>query len=119
MRIASGSAEMPVAAPEINLRKILVFWLPMASTWLMMAAEGPFLTAVIARMAEPKYNLAAFGIAFSLAVLTEAPVVMILSASTALVKDRPGFLRLRNFTYAMNGAVVMPRRRLEVTGRLC
>ncbi len=97
---------MPGQAPDINLRKILLFWLPLASTWLMMATEGPFLTAIIARMAEPKYNLAAFGIAFSLAVLTEAPVVMILSASTALAKDRQAFLKLRNFTFALNGTVV-------------
>lgn len=98
---------MSEPAPKINHRKILVFWLPLASTWLMMATEGPFLTAVVARMADPKQNLAAFGIAFSFAVLIEAPVIMIMSASTALVTDRRAFLKLRNFTYALNGAVTV------------
>ncbi|NCS89120.1 MAG: hypothetical protein GW789_10320, partial [Ignavibacteria bacterium] len=73
--------------PEsLSLRKIFIFWLPLAATWLMMAAEGPFLAALIARLAEPKYNLAAYGVAFSFALIIEAPVIMIMSASTALVK---------------------------------
>ncbi|MCK4558957.1 MAG: hypothetical protein KAV45_04180 [Calditrichia bacterium] len=43
----------------ITKRKISIFWLPLAATWLMMAFEGPFLAAIIARLAEPKFNLAA------------------------------------------------------------
>jgi hypothetical protein len=76
-------------------------------TWLMMAAEGPFLAAIIARLPEPKYNLAAFGVAFSLAVLVESPILMILGASTALVKDRQSLLKLRNFTYTLNGLLTL------------
>jgi len=87
---------------ELTLRKIFIFWVPLAATWLMMASEGPFLAAVIARLADPKYNLAAYGVAFSLGVLVEAPIIMIMSASTALVKDRDSFIRLRNFTYTLN-----------------
>jgi hypothetical protein len=60
---------------------------------------------VIARMGEPKFNLAAYGVAFSLAVLIEAPIIMIMSASTALVKDWDSYLRLRNFTFALIAAV--------------
>jgi progressive ankylosis protein len=51
----------------------------------MMAAVGPFLAALIARLADPKHNLAAFGVAFSLAVLVESPILMIMGAATALV----------------------------------
>jgi Na+-driven multidrug efflux pump len=68
----------------------------------MMAVEGPFLTALIARMGDAKFNLAAYGIAFSLALIMESPVIMMMSASTALVKDRLSFQKLRNFTYAAN-----------------
>ena len=32
------------------------FWLPLAATWLMMAVEGPFLAALIARLPEPAYK---------------------------------------------------------------
>ncbi|MEE8135094.1 MAG: hypothetical protein V3T56_08545 [Gemmatimonadales bacterium] len=88
-----------------TLAAIFRFWVPLAATWLMMAVEGPFLAAVIARLADPKFNLAAYGIAFAFAVLVEAPVIMLMSASTALAKDDASFRRLRNFTYALNGIV--------------
>jgi hypothetical protein len=92
---------------NLTFKKIFFFWVPLALTWLMMAAEGPFLTAVIARLPDPKYNLAAFGVAFSLAVLAESPILMIMSASTALVKDRASLLKLKNFTYALNGLLTV------------
>jgi hypothetical protein len=86
----------------LSYKKIFVFWYPLAATWLMMALESPFLTAIIARLAEPKYNLAAFGVAFSFALIIEAPIIMIMSASTALVKNRDAFYKLRRFTYSLN-----------------
>lgn len=87
---------------SLSLRKIFIFWLPLAATWLMMSVEGPFLSALIARLADPKFNLAAYGVAFSFALIIEAPVIMIMSASTALVKDYSSYLKLRNFTFALN-----------------
>jgi len=68
----------------------------------MMALEGPFLAAIIARLADPKFNLAAHGVAFAFAILVEAPVIMLMSASTALVEDSETFRRLRNFTRGLN-----------------
>lgn len=88
-----------------SAKSIFVFWAPMAATWLMMSVEGPFLAAVIARLPDPKFNLAAYGVAFAFAILVEAPVIMIMSASTALVEDATSFYRLRRFTYALNGAI--------------
>ncbi len=91
-----------VDPPRLRQRDLLRFWLPLASTWLMMAFEGPFLAALIARLAEPVYNLAAHGVAFAVAVIIEAPVIMMLGASTALVDGRVSFVRLRRFTQALN-----------------
>jgi len=91
----------------LTQRRIFLFWLPLAATWLMMSVEGPFLTAIIARMASPEYNLAAFGVAFSFALLAEAPVIMMMSAATALVNDRASYLRLRTFTHALNATVTL------------
>jgi hypothetical protein len=71
----------------------------------MMAIEGPFLAAVIARLPDPKYNLAAYGVAFAFAILVEAPIIMIMSASTALVEDAHSFRKLRNFTYTLNAVI--------------
>lgn len=90
--------------PSVALtqRSILRFWTPLAATWLMMAAEGPFLAAVIARLADPKFNLAAYGVAYAFALLAEAPVIMMMSASTALVEDATSLRRLRRFAYTLN-----------------
>lgn len=87
---------------KLSYKHILIFWLPLLATWLMMSVEGPYLAAIIARMAEPKFNLAAYGVAFSLALIFEAPIIMMMSASTALVKDKDSFFKLRNFTIAAN-----------------
>jgi hypothetical protein len=92
---------------SITKKKIFIFWLPLAATWLMMASEGPFLAAIIARLVEPKFNLAAWGVAFSFALIIEAPVIMIMSASTALVENRQSFKKLRNFTYFTNGIITL------------
>ncbi len=90
---------------HLTQRAIFVFWVPLAATWLMMASEGPFLAAIIARLADPKFNLAAHGVALAFAILVEAPVIMIMSASTALVEDESSFRKLRNFTYTLNFVV--------------
>lgn len=92
---------------KLTYKKILVFWYPLALTWLMMAVENPFLTAIISRLPDLKINLAAFGVAYSFGLIVEAPVVMLMSASTALVTNRSAFLKLRRFTYALNTGVTL------------
>jgi hypothetical protein len=67
-----------------------------------MASEGPFLAAVIARLPDATYNLAAHGVAFALAVLVESPVIMLMSAATALVRDEESFTKLRRFGWGLN-----------------
>ena len=89
----------------LTTKKIAIFWFPLAATWLMMATEGPFLAAIIARLNAPKINLAAYGVAFSIALLVEAPIIMLMSAATALVKDRDSYLKFRNFSYFLNGII--------------
>ncbi len=83
------------------------FWWPLAATWLMMSVEGPLIAAIIARLEEPTLNLAAYGVAFSLALIIEAPIIMIMSASIALVTDRESFKRLRLFTFLLNAALTL------------
>ncbi len=73
----------------------------------MMSVEGPYLTALIARLSEPEFNLAAYGVAFSIALIVESPVIMLLSASIALVENKKTFLKLRSFIYSLNLALVL------------
>lgn len=91
----------------LPLRRIVRFWGPLAATWIMMSIEGPILTAVIARLADPEFHLASYGVAFNIAMFVEAPIIMMLSAATALVRDYDSFRRLRNFTYALNGTITL------------
>ena len=83
MTPSSISSEFKAHTPSVFL-----FWVPLAAQWLMMASEGPFLAAIIARLGEPTYNLAAYGIAFAFAILIESPVIMLMRASTAQARDR-------------------------------
>ena len=78
------------------------FWSPLAATWLMMALEGPLIAAAIARLPDPKINLAAHGVVFAIAILVEAPVIMLMTAATALVRDRDGYRKLRLFALWLN-----------------
>ncbi len=90
---------------RLTNRKIFLFWGPLALTWLMMAIEHPFLIAFIARLGDAKFNLAAFGIAGSFAMLIEAPIIMLLSASTALVSGVNSYRKLKKFTDILNAAI--------------
>lgn len=89
-------------APDPTPRTILIFWFPLALQWIMMAVEGPFLAALIARLSDPMFNLAAYGVAYAFAILVEAPVIMLMSAATALVEDRHSYRKLRAFTWMLN-----------------
>ena len=90
---------------KLTYRRILLFWGPLALTWLMMALEQPLLIAFIARLSDAKFNLAAFGIAGSFAMIIEAPIIMLMSASTALVTGRYSYKKLKRFTDILNAGI--------------
>ncbi len=82
--------------PQISYRRIAAAWWPLALSWLLMSIEGPAHSAIVARLANPEINLAAWGgIVFPISLIVEAPVVMLLSASTALSKDWRSYVKLR------------------------
>ena len=90
---------------KLTYRRIFLFWGPLALTWLMMAVEQPFLIAFIARLNDAKFNLAAFGIAGSFAMIIESPIIMLMSASTALVTGRNSYKKLKRFTDILNAFI--------------
>jgi hypothetical protein len=70
-------------------------WAPLAASWLLMGAELPILSAAVARLADPEINLAAFGgVVFPIAMVIEAPIIMLLAASTALSRDAASYRKL-------------------------
>ena len=70
-------------------------WLPLAASWILMGAELPLLSAIIARLEDPTIHLAAYSsIVFPLALVIESPIIMLLTASTALSRDQNSYEKL-------------------------
>ncbi len=90
-------------SPRAEWWLITRLWYPLALTWFMMSVEGPFIVAVISRLQDPVHNLAAFSVAFAIAMLVESPIMMLLSAGAALGHNRPQYERLFRFATLMNG----------------
>jgi hypothetical protein len=83
---------------SLTQRRIFWFWVPLAVMWLIMAVEQPAITAIVSRLPDATLNLAAFGLAFSFALIVESPVIMLLTAATALGGQRRPYRRLLQFT---------------------
>ncbi len=83
---------------ELSLGRIFQSWWPLAASWVLMSIELPALSAVVARLENPEINLAAYGgVVFPLALIIEAPIIMLLAASTALSKDTASYQLVRRF----------------------
>ncbi len=94
------------AAGTSPLREVVRTWWPLAASWLLMGAEMPLVSAAVARLADPEIHLAAWGsVVFPVALLVEAPIIMLLAASTALSKDGHSYRKLLRFT-TWSGAVL-------------
>jgi progressive ankylosis protein len=101
MPATPASLPLPRLSVEQNsafMRRIIATWWPLAASWMLMGAELPIVSAFVARLANPEINLAAYGgIVMPLAFIIESPIIMLLSASTALSKDWASFARMRRF----------------------
>ena len=86
----------------MSYRKVLFFWFPLAMGWLMMTLEGPMIQSVISRKPDSETQLAAFGLVFSLSILIETPIIMLLATSNALSRDRQSFRLLWRFMMGLN-----------------
>ncbi len=97
-----------ITKSSLSLPRIFKVWIPLAASWLLMGMELPILSAVVARLVEPEINLAAYGgIVFPLALIIEAPVIMLLAASTALSKDWASYQKLRNYMLLAGGLLTV------------
>ena len=67
-----------------------------------MSFEGLWIQGVIGRKPDAETQLAAFGLMFSLSVLIETPVIMLLATSNALSRDRQSFRVLWRFMMGVN-----------------
>ena len=82
----------------LTLKTIFFAWWPLAASWLFMSVEQPLVGAFIARLDDPTAQLAALGgIVFPLALVIEAPIIMLLAASTALSRTRGSYRFIYRF----------------------
>ena len=89
-----------------EMQRIIRTWWPLAASWMLMAAELPALSAVMARLPNPAINLAAYGgVVFPLALIIESPILMLLSASTALSKDWASYRKIWRFMMATSAVM--------------
>ncbi|MCB0196011.1 MAG: hypothetical protein KDJ65_28935 [Anaerolineae bacterium] len=86
---------------SLPLRRVAHVWWPLAASWVVMTIELPLISAIIARLAHPEINLAAWGVVFGLATIVQAPSTMLLAASTALSKDWLSYLKLRRIMFGI------------------
>jgi hypothetical protein len=84
---------------------MLALWVPLAASLVMMVLEPSIINVGLGRTANPELALAAYGVAYSLALLVEAPILMLLDASVARSESRAAFDLLRRFTVIL-GLVV-------------
>ena len=92
----------------VSMKEIFKTWWPLAASWLLMALELPALSAVTARLANPKINLAAYGgIVFPLVLIIEAPIIMLLAASTALSKDWKSYKLVWKYMMVSSGLLTL------------
>jgi hypothetical protein len=92
------------APTDLPFKRILHTWWPLAASWMLMGAELPALSAVVARLANPEINLAAYGgIVFPLALIVESPIIMLLAASTALSRNYDSYRKVWRYMMFAGG----------------
>lgn len=107
-------SENPQTAPPapsarsapLSLRDVFTTWSPLAGSWLLMGLELPVVSAVMARLPHATVSLAAYGgVVFPLSLLIEAPILMLLTASTALARDMHSYRVVRRFMFVAAGSL--------------
>jgi hypothetical protein len=91
----------------MTTRRVFWLWLPLAVSFTLMMLEGPTVQAAIARLGDPKLNLAAFGLVLSLSLIIESPVIMLISTAIALARDEQSYRTLRTFVHGLNLALTV------------
>jgi Na+-driven multidrug efflux pump len=84
---------------------MLALWFPLAASLVMMVLEPSTINIGLGRTPDAELALAAYGVAFSLALLIQAPVIMLIDASVALSTNRQDFVLVRRFALGLGMAV--------------
>jgi hypothetical protein len=97
----SAAPAEAVPAGALTTHRVFSAWWPLATSWLFMGLELPVIGAGMARLPDATVSLAAYGgVVFPLALLIESPIIMLLSASTALSKDWASYRRVTAYMWS-------------------
>jgi hypothetical protein len=103
-------------AGALTLSEVVSTWMPLAGSWVLMGLELPLVSAAMARMPHATVSLAAYGgVVFPLALLIESPILMLLTASTAVSRDRRSYLVVRRFMFVAAGLLTVIHAALAFT----
>jgi progressive ankylosis protein len=90
---------------QLGLGRLWREFIPLSLSDVTMAAGDPLLTATLAHLPDVRSNLAAVGIARTLAIFFESPIIMLLHASNAVAADRRSRQVLWRFMLLAGGSL--------------
>lgn len=106
----------PPPVRRLTPAQVFATWWPLAASWVLMGTEMSLISAAIARLDDAAFHLAAFGgLVFPFALLIEAPIIMMLAASTALCTDRAAFVTLLRFSTVLAAGLTVVHALLAFT----
>jgi progressive ankylosis protein len=89
------------------LRNLFRLYLPLALSFTLMMCEGPSVQAAVGRLADPKTNLAAWGLVMGLSLLIESPIIPLLSTTIAQIENQKSYHTLWRFVLLWCGACTL------------
>ncbi|MFM2063819.1 MAG: hypothetical protein RLZZ507_3490 [Cyanobacteriota bacterium] len=90
---------------KVSLGTLWREFLPLSLSDVTMACGDPMMTTTLAHLPDAQNNLASVGIAKSLAIFFESPIIMILHASNALAGSQPSRKALWRFNLFLGGGL--------------
>ncbi len=84
--VTSPTQNRPTTNTAPSYRQLVVFLGPLVFTGLMMTTDTPVVNAALARLPRAEEALAAFVVAFALALVYEAPHIMMIETGTTLAR---------------------------------
>lgn len=91
----------------LTLPRLLVFFVPLALSWVLMSVDGPVSLSLVGMMSDPKVQAAAFLVMFGISLWIESPVIDLLTTGNRLATDREAIPKLERFTLAIMGSVTV------------